>query len=139
MASITYTQVGDYLLPDITLSDPKDAPLIGRYGKMRRAFLKERRAIEYSRLLLTEQLFPYLREVDEIANERRRNGTPESVDESIATRIQGNDYRISQRFACRRTAANGCYENLGGALTAYKIDSFHWEATTAHRWSCAIS
>jgi hypothetical protein len=79
MENITYSAVGDYLLPNIALSDPKDAPPIGRYGKMRRAFLKEHKAIEYSRLLLTEKLFPHLREVDEIADERRRNGTPESV------------------------------------------------------------
>jgi hypothetical protein len=76
---INYIQVGDYLLPAITLSDPKDAPPIGRYGKMRRAFLKEYRPIQYSKLLLTEQLFSHLREVDEICNERRRNGCPESV------------------------------------------------------------
>jgi hypothetical protein len=76
---INYIQVGDYLLPAITLSDPKNAPPIGRYGKMRRAFLKERRSIEYNRLLLTEQLFPHLREVDAIADERRRNGCPESI------------------------------------------------------------
>jgi hypothetical protein len=76
---LEYVQVGDYLLPAVKLSDPPDAPPIGRYGKMRRAFLKEHRPIEYSRLLLSEQLFPHLREVDAIADERRKNGCPESV------------------------------------------------------------
>jgi hypothetical protein len=76
---LDYIKVGDYLLPAITLSDPPDAPPIGRYGKMRRAFLKEHRPIEYSRLLLSEQLFPHLRDVDVIADERRKNGCPESV------------------------------------------------------------
>jgi hypothetical protein len=76
---LSYTQVGDYLLPNLTLGDEPNAPPIGRYGKMRRAFLKEHRPIQYSILLLSEQLFPHLREVDEIANERRRNGCPESV------------------------------------------------------------
>ncbi|MDR3313229.1 MAG: TnpV protein [Oscillospiraceae bacterium] len=77
--NIEYIQVGDYMLPAITLSNPKDAPPIGRYGKMRRVFLKKHRSIEYNRLLLTEQLFPHLREVDAIAGERRRSGCPESV------------------------------------------------------------
>jgi len=76
---IDYIQAGDYLLPAIALSDPKDAPPIGRYGRMRRAFLKEHLPIQYNRLLLTEQLFPHLREVDAIADERRLCGTPESV------------------------------------------------------------
>ena len=76
---ITYTIVGDYYLPNLVLSDPPDAPPIGRYGRMRRAFLKEHQPIEYSRLLLSERLFPHLRDVDAIADERRRSGVPESL------------------------------------------------------------
>jgi hypothetical protein len=44
-----------------------------------KAFLKEHMPNTYNRLLLNEQLFPHLREVDAIADERRRNGCPESV------------------------------------------------------------
>ncbi|GHV13497.1 hypothetical protein FACS1894219_08380 [Clostridia bacterium] len=76
---LEYVQCGDYLLPALKLSDPPDAPPIGRYGKMRRAFLKEHAPAAYSRLLLTEKLFPHLRDVDAIADERRKNGCPESV------------------------------------------------------------
>jgi hypothetical protein len=77
---LTYSRVGDYLLPNIILSERKgDYPPIGRYGRMRRAFLKEHRPIEYSRLLMTEQLFPHLRDVDAICDERRKNGCAESV------------------------------------------------------------
>ncbi len=75
---ITYTLVGDYYLPDIVLSDPPGAPPVGRYGRMRRAFLKEHQPIEYSRLLLSERLFPLLRKVDTVADERRRSGVPDS-------------------------------------------------------------
>ncbi|MDR1668372.1 MAG: TnpV protein [Oscillospiraceae bacterium] len=63
---LTYTQAGDYLLPNIRLNEPPrelTEPL-GRYGRMRKAFLKEHRPITYSRLLLTEKLFPHLREVE---------------------------------------------------------------------------
>ncbi|GHU90837.1 hypothetical protein FACS1894202_11310 [Clostridia bacterium] len=67
---LEYVQVGDYLLPALKLNDPPNAPPIGRYGKMRRAFLKEHRPIEYSRLLLSEQLFSHLREVDKAAATR---------------------------------------------------------------------
>lgn len=76
MAKISYTRVGDYLLPDIKLQDlpPKWAEgcsnLMGRYGQMRRSFLREHRSIHYNTLLLSEQLFPHLREVDEAANRR---------------------------------------------------------------------
>ena len=70
--AITYRMGGDYLLPDIQLSEPpqeETAPL-GRYARMRKAFLKDHRKITYSRLLLSEKLFPHLREVDEAAARR---------------------------------------------------------------------
>ncbi|GHV17865.1 hypothetical protein FACS189425_05080 [Clostridia bacterium] len=77
---ISYHKHGDYLLPDITLSEqPGEFPPIGRYGKMRRAFLKEHAPAMYSWLLLTEQLFPHLRDVDAIADERRKNGIDEAI------------------------------------------------------------
>ena len=70
MQSITYSRVGDYLLPDIKLSDPPDAPPLGRYGMMHKAFLREHKPILYSRLLLSERLYPLCREVDEAATTR---------------------------------------------------------------------
>jgi hypothetical protein len=69
---LTYTPVGDYLLPDIRLSEPPrelTAPL-GRYGRMRKAFLKDHRTITYNTMLLKETLFPHLRETEEAANGR---------------------------------------------------------------------
>ena len=80
---ITYTRVGDYLIPDIILREkpPPDGygePL-GMYARMRRAFLREHRTIFYNTLLLSERLFPHLRDVDETANERRQRGVSEAV------------------------------------------------------------
>ena len=67
---ITYSRAGDYLLPDIKLSDPPDAPPLGRYGRMHKAYLLEHRPILYSQLLLSERLYPLCREVDEAAATR---------------------------------------------------------------------
>ena len=80
---ITYTRVGDCLLPDIVLRNrpPPDGicePL-GRYARMRRAFLREHRPMFYNSLLLSEQLFPHLRGIDETASERRARGVSEEV------------------------------------------------------------
>ncbi|MCD8130401.1 MAG: TnpV protein [Lachnospiraceae bacterium] len=66
---LTYTQNGDYLIPNITLKETSREPL-GKYGRMRRTFLKEHRPILYSDLSMTEQLFPHLREIDETAHRR---------------------------------------------------------------------
>jgi hypothetical protein len=78
---ITYTCIGDYLLPDIILREPPremTMPL-GRYARMRRAFLREHRPIQYNTLLLSEQLFPQLRDMDETAQERYERGVSEEV------------------------------------------------------------
>ena len=80
---ITYTQIGDYLLPDIFLQEkpPADGygePL-GRYARMRRAFLREHRTILYNTLLLSEKLFPHIREIEEAAQSRRAHGVSEEV------------------------------------------------------------
>ena len=70
MEALTYTVCGDYLIPNIRLSDAPAAPPLGRYGRKRRAFLKEHRPIFYASLLLSEKLFPHLREIDEAAAHR---------------------------------------------------------------------
>ena len=70
MNEITYTKVGDYLLPDIRLTDPPDAPPLGRYGMMHKEYLRREKAALYAKLLLSERLYPLCREVDEAAAQR---------------------------------------------------------------------
>jgi len=72
MPEIEYVRCGDYLLPLITLKEPPPelTEPLGRYARMRRAYLREHRPILYSQLLLSERLFPHLREVDEAARNR---------------------------------------------------------------------
>ena len=75
--ALTYTEVGDYLLPDIRLDEPPMglAEPLGNYGRMRKAFLKDHRTITYNRMLLKETLFPHLRETEEAANRRMEQVT----------------------------------------------------------------
>ena len=65
MALIDYERHGDYLSPCIILNEPPPELVepITKYGAMRRLYLKTHRPIEYSSLLLSERLFPHLREV----------------------------------------------------------------------------
>ena len=66
---LTYTQCGDYLIPNLVLSDTKEYH-IGKYGRMRRAYLKDHHPALYSTLLLTEKLFPHLAEIDAACKNR---------------------------------------------------------------------
>ncbi len=66
---LTYHAYGDYLILDIELSYDTQLTL-GKYGRLRRQFLQENTPILYSNLVLTEQLFPHLYEIDWTAHER---------------------------------------------------------------------
>ena len=62
-AAATYTQVGDYLLPDLIIDETEQQP-IGKYGRMRKRYLKEHRPILFSNLLLSGKLDQHLAEID---------------------------------------------------------------------------
>ena len=69
MSTIQYKQVGDYLIPDLTLPPQPTEPL-SKYGRMREKYLKENRKGLWSVMLLNGTLPAHLREIDETANRR---------------------------------------------------------------------
>ena len=67
MNELTYTRSGDYWIPDLSLSQQETQPL-GKYGRMRKKYLQEHRPVLWNSLILSEKLYPHLREIDETAN-----------------------------------------------------------------------
>ena len=65
----TYTQVGDVLLPDLTIGEDGQQP-ISKYGRMRKRYLKEQHPIICSELLLSGKLYAHLLEIDEACEAR---------------------------------------------------------------------
>lgn len=65
----TYRKVGDYYIPNLELPPMPDYPL-GKYGRMRRTYLKEHRPILYTNLVIEGTLFEDLVDVDKRCNER---------------------------------------------------------------------
>lgn len=82
--SLTYTMNGDYQIPDLKLTEQPEKPL-GKYGRMRKAYLKEHRPLIYNQLLLTEKLYPHLIEIDETANSRLEQMMPQLAKDAGAT------------------------------------------------------
>ena len=74
MNQISYSRAGDYLLPLLKLSEPPDAPPLGLYGELHKRYLRGHRPIIYSKLLLSEKLYPLCRSIDEAAQSRRKLG-----------------------------------------------------------------
>ena len=68
----TYRQVGFYLIPNLVLLDAGNYQ-IGKYGRMRRSYLKEYRKILYNNYVLEGTLFKHLAEIEQACNERMKN------------------------------------------------------------------
>ena len=88
---LTYHCCGDYLLPALTI--PDESVTLGKYGRMRKTYLKEHKPILYNTLLLSGKLTAHLVGVDAECRERLENLLPqmmrqEGVDEALKARNQ---------------------------------------------------
>ena len=66
--NVTYSKVGDYLLPNLTL--PQQEKALGKYGRLRRTYLMKHRPVLYNTMLLNGSLYPHLMEVEQTAESR---------------------------------------------------------------------
>ena len=65
---MSYTLHGNYYLPDLVLRE--EEPTYGKYGMLRKQFLKEHRSARYQYLLLTGKLNEHLNQTDQEAREQ---------------------------------------------------------------------
>ena len=83
---IQYIRTGDYYVPDIRLNE--EPRLIGRYGRMRRDYLREHRPVLYNQLILADKLWTHLADTQEAAQARldlliRQMAAAEGVNEEM--------------------------------------------------------
>ena len=69
----TYRREGDYLVPDLSQTSEESEIRIGKYGRMRKRFLKEHRPALYANLLLNGTLTKHLAEIDRSCLDRLEN------------------------------------------------------------------
>ena len=65
---LSYTLYGDYYLPDLKLNE--EEPTYGKYGMLRKQFLKEHRSAKYQYLLLSGKLTEHLNQIDQEARKQ---------------------------------------------------------------------
>ena len=65
---MSYTLHGDYYLPDLVLNEAE--PTYGKYGMLRKQFLKEHRSARYQYMLLTGKLNEHLNQIDQKVREQ---------------------------------------------------------------------
>ena len=89
---LTYHRNGDYLLPDLGLTEAEQRP-VGKYGWMRLRYLEEHRPGLYTQLLLSGTLMEHLQEIDSTCKERleqltRQMQAQEGVTEALKAENQ---------------------------------------------------
>ena len=84
MSKLTYIRCGDYDIPNLKLSEQPETS-IGKYGRMRKSYLKEHRPILYNQLLMSEELYPHLLEIDRTAQERMDTMLPHMMEAAGVT------------------------------------------------------
>ena len=65
----TYTQVGDYYLPDLKLPEEEKQANIGVWGMRHKRFLKENHRVLYTNLMASGKLVAYLDDIERQATE----------------------------------------------------------------------
>ena len=69
--NITYHQDGQFLFPDLTIGESsQNSRTVGKYGLLRKTYLKNHRPVQYQELLFNGKLTDHLADIDEAATER---------------------------------------------------------------------
>ena len=84
MSKLTYIRCGDYDIPNLKLSVLPETS-IGKYGRMRKSYLKEHRPILYNHLLMSEKLYPHLLAIERTAQGRVETMLPHMMETAGVT------------------------------------------------------
>lgn len=87
---LSYTLHGDYYLPDLVLNE--EEPTYGKYGILRKQFLKEYRSARYQYLLLIGKLTEHLNQIDQEARKQVEMLTEQMVKkQGVTEKLKAQD------------------------------------------------
>lgn len=87
--NISYTKKGDYLLPNLKISEEKYKENLNKYGLLRLNFIKKYRKSFYFQLIIEGNLYQYLLSVGKNSEEKVDN---------LMQKFIKNDIRLSENF-----------------------------------------
>ena len=90
---IEYNLVNGYYIPNIVLPKPRRTGNVGKYGRMRARYLKENKKVEYSLMLIENELTSHLLDIDDVCKERvdflvKQFAEKENVNEELKAKNQ---------------------------------------------------
>ena len=110
--NVTYSTVGDYLLPNLTLNQPRKP--LGKYGRLRRTYLMNHRPVLYNTMLLNGSLYPHLMEVEQTAESRMQQMMTELLKQNPAPDKEKN--QMGYDFAYRYPGMNKVLQAAGRVI-----------------------
>lgn len=104
-----YIQCGDYLIPDLELTEQEQKPL-GKYGMMRRKYLEENRTGLYTRMILNGTLMAHLQEIDETCHKRLEQMIPQMAKaEGVIEALKAKDHMA---WVQKMNSLHACAEEI---------------------------
>ena len=110
---LSYTLHGDYYLPDLEINE--EEPTYGKYGIMRKQFLKEHRSARYQYLVLTGKLTEHLNQVDKEVREKVEMLMEQMVEQWGVTeelKMQDQMEWVRRKNNIQATAEEIAYKNI---------------------------
>ena len=101
--NVTYSTVGDYQLPNLILNQPRKP--LGKYGRLRRTYLKEQRPVLYNTMLLNGSLYPHLMEVEQTSENRMQQTMAQLLKQNPAPDKEQNQMAWVQHMNSLRAQA----------------------------------
>ena len=101
--NVTYSTVGDYQLPNLTL--PQQEKALGKYGRLRRTYLKEQRPVLYNTMLLNGSLYPHLMEVEQTSESQMQQTMKQLLKQNPAPDKEQNQMAWVQHMNSLRAQA----------------------------------
>ena len=85
MAELTYIRVGDYYIPNLVADEPEPVRTVGKYGSLRRTYLKQHKHDLWRELAGSGKLTAHLLDIDDTAQEWMDRMLPQMMEAAGAT------------------------------------------------------
>ena len=150
MQELNYICCGDYYIPDIRL--PEESRTIGRWGRMHRDYIKEHRPILFNDLCLSGNLWTYLADINEQAQNRLEFIIEQmKVSEGVTEDMKQHDQMawvgamnsihnraeeiVLQEMIYEEGSVRNCLKNFGMAISSQRSMIHPLARNTRNCWS----
>ena len=90
---ITYSKCGDYYIPNLAVPDTNEY-IIGKYGRLRRQFLKEYHKSFYTALMIEDKLSEHLTEIDKTCHNILKDMVSKMAKQEVTEQLKADNQML---------------------------------------------